>query len=204
MNEEDTEEVPIQEPVLDESQESQINRMAGCARLGKWMVFLLLLGAAGFYFVPNKVMAPTPEMRSKSTMEDFSVALRTYRTEYNRFPISVLASGKDAELRSRGNVLTALTGQGDKLNPRKIKFVDLPAAKGQKQGLYQDQGEWLLVDPWGEMYYLALDTDVDNRVANPDPTDAKVTPFLGGGTLIYSAGPDRDPTTWGDNVCSWR
>ncbi|MEN3942973.1 hypothetical protein WJU23_16870 [Prosthecobacter sp. SYSU 5D2] len=39
----DNQPVPEPEETLDESQEMQINRMAGCARLGKWLVYAALV-----------------------------------------------------------------------------------------------------------------------------------------------------------------
>ncbi|MES2506303.1 MAG: hypothetical protein V4599_06340 [Verrucomicrobiota bacterium] len=208
MEEDDIEQPPASEPTLDEAIETQINRMAGCARLGKWMVLLLLLAGGAFYlfsYLPSHIMVTPPEVRSKSTMEDLTVAMGYYRTEYNQFPLPApIDKIKDASMRSRGGIFGALLAQDDKLNPRKIKFVDLPLAKERKRGLYEDQGEWVLVDSWGEMYYLALDTNEDNRIQNPEPEGPKSPPFLSASMIVYSSGPDRDPKTWEDNVCSWR
>ncbi|MBB5039764.1 hypothetical protein HNQ64_004042 [Prosthecobacter dejongeii] len=49
MEEDDIEQPPVSEPTLDEASETQINRMAGCARLGKWLLYLLLAGIAIFF-----------------------------------------------------------------------------------------------------------------------------------------------------------
>lgn len=39
----DSEPTPAPEESLEESQENQINRMAGCARLGKWLAYAALV-----------------------------------------------------------------------------------------------------------------------------------------------------------------
>jgi|GEM_PF-2255660 len=40
----DAEQAPaVQEDSLDEAKDTQINRMAGCARLGKWMLYATLV-----------------------------------------------------------------------------------------------------------------------------------------------------------------
>lgn len=103
------------------------------------------------------------------------------------------------------------------LNPREIKYAEFPTARNRKRGLWQDGEEWVLIDFWGEPYYIILDTNDDLEIANPefgarasDPKQAdfdlkhpqpKMLPLT---TAIYSSGPDRDPKTWNDNICSWR
>lgn len=208
MEEDDIEQPPASEPVLDEASETQINRMAGCARMGKWMILLLLLAATAFYlfsYLPNHIMVTPPEVRSKSTTEDLTVALGHYRAEYNQFPLPApIDEIKDVSLRSRGRIFAILLAQDNELNPRKLKFVDLPLTKERKNGLHEDQGEWVLLDSWGEMYYLVMDTNADNRIDNPEPEGPKAPAFLNASIIVYSSGPDRDPKTWEDNVCSWR
>lgn len=41
--EDDSEPAAIPADTLDESQETQINRMAGCARMGKWLAYAALI-----------------------------------------------------------------------------------------------------------------------------------------------------------------
>ncbi|MES2737201.1 MAG: hypothetical protein V4672_12830 [Verrucomicrobiota bacterium] len=210
MEEDDIEQPPASEPTLDEVSETQINRMAGCARMGKWMLYALMAGIAVslMYRGCSRMMSRTESGRwdgVKSTMKDLTIATGNFRTEYNRFPLPApIDETKDMFLRSKGAIFAALLGQDDKQNPRKIKFVDLPLAKDQKNGLSQETGEWVLVDRWGEMYYLGMDTNEDNRIDNPESEGAKSQPFLSASIIVYSSGPDRDPKTWEDNVCSWR
>jgi hypothetical protein len=210
MEEDDIEQPPVSEPTLDEASETQINRMAGCARLGKWMLYALLAGIVLFlmYGGCSRMMMRTNSgswNSVKSTMKDLTVATGYFRLEYHRFPVPApIDETQDLFLRSQGAMLPALLAQDDKLNPRKIIFVHLPLAKDQKNGLSQETGEWVLVDRWGEMYYLGLDTDGDNRIDNPEPEGLKSPPFLSASMIVYSSGPDRDPKTWEDNVCSWR
>jgi hypothetical protein len=103
------------------------------------------------------------------------------------------------------------------LNPKTIKFIDLPQAKDHKAGLWQDGPEWVLSDSWGEPYYIIFDTSKDGKITNlefgadqTDPTYAekcKLNPppaTIQSSVLIYSSGKDRDPKTWHDNICSWR
>jgi hypothetical protein len=125
--------------------------------------------------------------------------------------------GPDVSLRTRGPLVSALLGQDATLNPKDVKFIDFPAAKDRKSGLWQDGAEWVLSDLWGEPYYIALDTNKDGVIGNPefgaDQSDAEYAKqcrmlpppaTLPQKVLIYSSGPDRDPKTWKDNLCSWQ
>ncbi|MBN8422468.1 MAG: hypothetical protein J0L73_26370 [Verrucomicrobia bacterium] len=155
----------------------------------------------------------------KSVTADLKNALDCYETDFHRFPIQ--ENGKSAEdvvTRSRGILLQVLQGENiSMLNPREVRYIDLPQARNHKNGLWQDGEEWVLSDRWGEPYYIALDTNNDMQVPNPEFGEISADPkraefdqkhpqpkMLQVITAIYSSGPDRDPKTWSDNVCSWR
>lgn len=153
-------------------------------------------------------------------LKDIRVAIISYETEYGHYPIpETERHGPDVTLRTRGLMVPVLLGreEGRALNPKEIKFIDFPAAKNHKEGLWQDGAEWVLSDRWGEPYYVILDTDKDDQVPNPeygvrysDPKRAEfyqkfpLPKLLPLPVAIYSSGPDRDPKTWDDNLCSWR
>lgn len=140
----------------------------------------------------------------QTILKDIQVAITSYETDYGHFPIPESDwHGPDVSIRTRGPMLTALSGSNTTLNPREIKFIDFPAAKNRKDGLWQDGAEWVLSDLWGEPYYIVLDTNKDDWVANPEPATKYIPVMLPVNIIIYSSGPDRDPKTWQDNVCSW-
>ena len=112
--------------------------------------------------------------------------------------------GPDVSLRTRGPIVPALLGQDATLNPKDIKFIDFPNAVAHKNGLWQDGAEWVLSDLWGEPYYIVLDTNGDGKIDNPEVGSEHLPAMLPLEIIIYSSGPDRDPKTWKDNVCSWR
>lgn len=205
MNEENTEQVSPPESSLNDAQDAQINRMAGCARLGKRMLQAVLLFLAMVllynFFGPPGIRLHPISHRVKTRMKNIEIATGHFKTEYGAFPMKALMPAQDVELRSQGDIIAALTNEDDQLNPRQIKFLDLDPAKEKKNGAYQENGQWVLVDPWGEMYYILLDGDKDGHVANPEGTTPEKfeRPMI-----IYSSGPDRDPRTWKDNICSWR
>ena len=104
--------------------------------------------------VANLVMRKADQVRTTKTMKDIVVAINHYRTEYNRFPINPQdATSGDTDLEpflTDGNstpiinILMANTQTGaDDMNPRKIKFIDLPNAKNNNQfGIIDPSGGW--------------------------------------------------------------
>jgi hypothetical protein len=194
--------------------------------MGKFLlgtVALVVLSLFCFFNLQHCFMSDYPRnrdiLRTRAMMKDLKISFEAFEIEYEEYPIA-LAVGKneDSALRSRGPMLNELSlFDGAKHNFKKIKFLDLPAAKDRKYGLWQDGDEWVLSDLWGEPYYIILDTNGDNMIANPefgadqsDPDYAKrcrsspPPPTLPSRVIIYSSGPDRDPKTWSDNICSWR
>lgn len=178
--------------------------------------------------VTNIVMRKAQELKIKATMKDIQVAIGHYRTEYNRFPIDPnSATGGDSDLepfltdgttQPTINILMAnvdTSGASTNMNPRKLKFLDLPAAKNNQFGVIDPSGgagdgtPVQLVDSWGLPYKIALDTNFDNRLQNPDKSsnDQKISSqapeYLNASVAIYSYGADRQEFTK-DDIVSWR
>ena len=62
-------------------------------------------------------------------------------------------------------------------------------------------GTGAYVDAWGEEFYIRFDTDNDERIETPNT--GSQTKLIFEPHVIYSSGPDRDPTTWKDNITTW-
>lgn len=182
----------------------------------------------------TKMMADARKLQVQTVIKDLRIAISSYQVEYNRYPVnpsllSSAGSGEDVQAiptdENTGLVsaLLSLSDSGSSggsggsgstnLNPRDIKFIDLPLAKNGKFGLVNAQPPYKLVDLWGMPYYVLLDTNGDKQVANPDlqnsdPTIAQnpISPppqKLPMEIAIYSYGLDMTPTTK-DDVVSWR
>lgn len=191
--------------------ERRTNRMAGCASLGRGMLAVGAVVLAVFCFLNLEhcfFIRDTSGFKSRvrRSVRDLEMALGLYKADYNCFPPPATSDPNlDLALRSRGPMLQALIdGDAGGLSPRKIKYLDLPMARNHKNGLWQDGAEWVLSDLWGEPYYIVLDTNGDGKIANPEFGAEHQPATLPVRVLIYSSGPDRDPKTWEDNVCSWR
>ena len=186
-------------------------KRSGC----KWLliIFAILLGLAivatlsfaAYVRLYYREGGKMHQLQQRMVLNDIRMAVTSYDAEYNRFPIPKPdSSDLDVSFRSRGPMLTALLGIEDTpLNPKRIKFIELPIAQDRKFGLWQDGEEWVLSDRWGEPFYIVFDTNKDGKIANPE-SGADTPAMLPLGFIIYSSGPDRDPKTWQDNICSWR
>jgi hypothetical protein len=145
-------------------------------------------------------------------MKAVHVSLGRYKTEYGKLPIEP----NEAQLvRSDGLLLRSIIDPTSPTNPRGIFFLpDLPSAKPGVSGLTWEsstRANVALVDDWGERYYLLLESTGDNRIPNPERlpgATGKVLchapEFIPASSLIFSSGPDKNPSTWDDNICSWR
>ncbi|MBN8419020.1 MAG: prepilin-type N-terminal cleavage/methylation domain-containing protein [Verrucomicrobia bacterium] len=184
----------------------------------------------------NKLMADGRKLQVQTVLKDLRVAITSYQVDYNRWPVnptllSAASSGQDVQAlptdENSGIVgaLTTLTtsssggsggGSGGgtvNLNPKSIKFIDLPIARNGKFGLVNAQPPYRLVDLWGTVYYVLLDTNGDLQVNNPDlnNSDPKISAnaispppkMLPLEVAIYSWGQDLKAQT-PDDVVSWR
>ena len=143
-----------------------------------------------------KPLIDSAESQAKSLQK----SLERFHSKYGRFPALPEEQQNEAvPLRSRGPILAALLGIDSKLNPQNIIFLYPPAARDHKNGLEEVDGVPVLLDPWGEPYYMVLDWNNDGII--PDPAHPGGRNYAQ--TLIFSSGPDRDPATWDDNVRAW-
>lgn len=176
--------------------------------------------------VTNLVFARAQRMKTKATLKDIQVAAKNYQTEYNRYPVDpALAGGGNQDIEpivtdENSNLITALLAQGLQqkdpsdpirlMNPRAIRFLDLPMSDNQRGGLFGDgTGNFALFDIWGMPYWILFDTNYDNSLENPDVQNqdqqisSNAPPTLPFGIAVYSFGPDRIQFTK-DDIVSWR
>ncbi|WP_395737492.1 type II secretion system protein [Prosthecobacter sp.] len=182
----------------------------------------------------NKLMADGRKVQVQTVIKDLRLAIGSYQVEYNRYPVnssllSSASSGQDIQAiptdENSGIVgalstISASSSSGSSggsatqnLNPKDIKFIDLPIAKNGMFGLVNAQPPYKLVDLWGTVYYVLLDTNGDKQVANPDLNNSDprissnaISPppkMLPVEIAVYSWGQDKQQQTE-DDVVSWR
>lgn len=109
-------------------------------------------------------------------------ACKAYETEYGVLPwggtSDVALEGGD-NYKKLIELLTCVDGPGSYgyTNKRKMKFLDVDSD-------YATNG---FVDPWGNEFYVYLDTDYDGDV-NVAPFDSTAK---NGSVFVYSLGPDK-------------
>lgn len=158
-------------------------------------ILLSILMVALAPSVAGWVMKEAALKKTVAAMKDVEIATGHYKVEYDRYPEMQDDTTLDTEIRSHGAVIRGLLGD----NRKQIKFFEAPMSVDGKFGLMEVAGDWLLVDMWGELYYLVFDSNYDGKISNPDG-GADITKSV----VVYSAGPDGDPKTWSDNIKSWR
>ncbi len=206
-----------------ENPDRQIDRMAGCASMGLWvwkwveraLVTVVLIYLALVLHSIYQGYWWRAATHGKAPLKDLQVALGFFKTEYGELPIK---PNESQIIRTEGTLLLTLLGEKTAANPRGIKFLDAPIARYGKYGLIHLDPEvqsltpeTALVDSWGERYYLLLESTGDNRIPNPErlpgatgKATQRAPEFIPASAIIFSSGPDKDPKTWDDNVCSWR
>ncbi|MEZ5385752.1 MAG: hypothetical protein R3F13_09575 [Prosthecobacter sp.] len=148
--------------------------------------------------------------------QDLRIALESYRIEYGHFPGQPIQDqASDVRVTTVGPLVDCLMGETTDWNPKGIKFIDIPDARGGKFGYLPAAGDnpSQVVDLWGQPYIILLDTDGDERIRNPDITNAdpavsrsSISPppeFLPVRVAVVGLGRDKIEGT-GDDVVSWR
>ncbi len=172
----------------------------------------------------TKMMEDARKLQVQTVIKDLKIAIATYQIEYNRYPIDpsqLSGGGEDIQALltdEKSGMVDALLSTSSSsgstnLNPRDIKFIDLPLAKNGMYGLVGAKPPYKLVDLRGLPYAVLLDTNGDKQVANPDIGNAEPTisqnatnpppQNLPTEIAIYSYGKDRTNQTK-DDIVSWR
>lgn len=197
-------------------------RKAGC-------FVLILVGLMLACFLMNVaakwVVSQRNKMETILVMRELADSMIKFKAESGHWPPSISKNGNahDLEMRSKGPLIKCLLALSDPSalneNPRGMKFFDAPIARnGNSFGLVEssslDGSKFMkLIDIWGEDYYILIDLNGDGEIANPAagrlsssfPFKQKAAPATVAATVVvYSAGPDRDPKTWEDNILSVR
>ncbi|MGI8601593.1 MAG: type II secretion system protein [Verrucomicrobiales bacterium] len=152
----------------------------------------------------QSILKKMTRMQAETTAKSLVNSISQYYAEYNRFPLPADAPGSEVTaLRTDEVLIGALLGTDLMMNPKKIQFLPelKDATETGKNGLKSAGDLSTVVDPWGEEYYVIMDSDYNGQIDNPNP--ASGSPKLYQKVLIYSAGPDKDGATWEDNVLSW-
>jgi hypothetical protein len=149
--------------------------------------------------------------RECGVLKDLCVAIKSFEAEYGHFPLSANAiSNEDLNLdTANSRLMGALLGQNLPDNKRGIRFIELPLAKWGKGGLKGKEGEYRLIDSFGNPYQIIMDTNRDSRVLNPDlkNSESKIRKdapeYIHSDVIVFSGSGDGILHTF-DDIPSWR
>ncbi|MGV3662536.1 MAG: hypothetical protein ACO1TE_20290 [Prosthecobacter sp.] len=189
----------------------RIDRMAGCACLGKAILIpvgLLFLGALLLAFVSGRspiCITPIEPRLTRATVGAVEEGIVRFHKVHHRLPVSLALLNGGGRVRVQGPWLEELL-RLPSLDGGST-FLELQQAKAGLAGMVKTKEGWAVADAWGEICYLTLSGAAD-LPKDPESSAAKnagitaSVPSPNVGILVYSAGPDRDPATWDDNIRS--
>ena len=169
------------------------------------MVCVVGLLIFGFFPFNSRIIVKARWAQANQQMTQFREAVLAYEQEYGHIPLpfpSSIAPSVDTALRTDNadfalSLMGTHPGSGKGFaNPRGIAFLDPHCTRTGRGGW--DHKTRQLCDPWGTPFEVILDTNFDRSIQ--DPQAPRKTHFKS--ILIYSAGPDKNPRTWTDNILS--
>jgi hypothetical protein len=173
-----------------------------------WMWILTGVMAVGTFFVGGPfLLERARKLQAATAIKGLTIAVNGFDTEYGRsvppygFFGEKLGLSESRDLPFERELLDTLMSRTLTHNPRKVRFYDPAMGKKQKSGYWIDTaGESHLSDPWGSAYLVRADIDGDGLIPDPEISGATV----GAKYIVYSSGVDGDPSTWHDNIRSWK
>jgi prepilin-type N-terminal cleavage/methylation domain-containing protein len=133
------------------------------------------------------VIRKARELEAKTVMKGLEMAVKGYKTEYQRLPSAEIGQTEDNEPFDTSNalILNVLIAAQEERNPHKIRFWEPPPAKPSGAGYSEERG---LIDPWGKNGYMViLDFSGDGKIANPY-AGAGEAEEITADVLVYCAG----------------
>ena len=166
------------------------------------IAIIAVLAAAGFAG-GNAAMNKARKVSAQSVATSIATGVEQFYTEYSALPVENPPASADLE-----NLPTDASGDGvdvlnilagketadPPVNSRKIRFFSAKEAKGaganaRDGATYTGSTFTGLFDPWGEPYYIVLDTDYDDELTFTPQGNSAVT-LRGRRVAVYSLGVD--------------
>lgn len=166
--------------------------------------------------------------QAKADVAGIAAAVKQYYTEYGKYPIGSQPSGQDTLFGDKVsnkelfNILRNIySGTGANYNPRGIVFFEgrmASNAESPRAGFVPSDAKTgspgSFVDPWGQEYRIAIDSDYDNQITILPYSDF-TTNGPRTGVAVFSLGKDtklgnngdgayRAGSTNSDDIITWQ
>lgn len=169
---------------------------------------LLVIIAFSLLLVACRDGEPHERFNPRTTSVNLVVALEMFYEEYFYLPGGKGGTSPDRTVTTAGEtgspMMASLLGLRVAIdeNPKFLQFVESQFAKNGKDGLVKINESANLYDPWGNPYYIRLNSDGDNQLKVPVTNEV----LFDRRAVVWSLGPDGKsgtPETDRDNVYSW-
>lgn len=160
------------------------------------VISIIAILAALVFPMINKAQKAADYRRAEVEVNAVYTALKSYLHEYSKWPMpNALEGDVSADL---VKVLTAHPDQKEK-NPRGRVFLKLSGLSTNSVGA--------MIDPWGNPYRYALDSNMDQSISDVHDPDGVYKRLPGQNVAVWSRGPNgksdlKDSATY-DDITSW-
>ena len=174
------------------------------------IVIIAILASVAFP-VTALVMEQARKAEAKNEVTNLVNAIKMYELEYGKLPFQAGEGGEsDLEMDTfQDNIISVLAGYNvDGLNPRLKPFYEGKTAKNSDAekpagGLFGSDEQLQLADPWGNEYFITIDSNYDNIIqdlpgSEGDDVRTKVAVWTRG--KIDASGEEEPIKKW---IRSW-
>lgn len=177
-------------------------RRSGFTLLELLIVIAIIAILASVAFpVTALVITQAHKANARNEVVNIVRSVKAYDMEYSKMPLTTADAGADTyETETDQEFMAILLGTDDTaggLNPRGKVFYNGKEAKEGLAGLdYGEEGNTSgskprLVDPWGKMYFVAIDADYDHKLQGPSECGSG---DIHEDVIAWSKGPPKDET----------
>ena len=144
------------------------------------IVIIAILASVAFP-VTALVMEQARKAEAKNEVSNLVNAIKMYELEYGKLPFQAGEGGEsDLEMDTfQDNIISVLAGYNvDGLNPREKPFYEGKTAKNPDSekpagGMFGSDEQLQLADPWGNEYYITIDSNYDNVIQDLPGSDGE-------------------------------